>query len=136
MLEQLATIAAEHGISRFDAAVLAENRLMMRVFQNAGFAIRREGFGEITVSLDITPTQAVLERIDERDHFATIESLRPMLAPRTRSRSSAPPTSPATSAGRCSPTSASGGFAGVVEPVNRDGGRRLLPPSCARTLRA
>ena len=55
MLEQLAAIAADRGIRRFDAAVLAENRPMMRVFQNAGFAIRREGFGEITVSLDITP---------------------------------------------------------------------------------
>ena len=38
-------------------------------------------FGELTVSLDITPTEAVRERIDERDHFAAIASLRPILAP-------------------------------------------------------
>ena len=81
MLEQLAEIAAGHGIHRFDAEVAAGNRLMLGVFEHAGFAVRRKGFGELTVSLDITPTQAVLERIDERDHFASIESLRAILAP-------------------------------------------------------
>ena len=55
---------------------------MLGVFEHAGFAVRRKGFGgEVTVSLDITPTDAVLERIDERDHFAAIASLRPILAP-------------------------------------------------------
>jgi len=81
MLEQLAEIAAGRGIHRFDAEVAAANRLMLGVFEHAGFAARRQGFGELTVSLDITPTEAVLERIDERDHFAAIASLRAILAP-------------------------------------------------------
>jgi hypothetical protein len=33
------------------------------------------------VSLNITPTEAVLERIEERDHFAAVASLRAILAP-------------------------------------------------------
>ena len=82
MLEQLAAIAADRGIHRFDAEVMASNRPMLGVFEHAGFAVRRRGSGgELTVSLDITPTEAVLERIDERDHFAAIASLRPILAP-------------------------------------------------------
>ena len=43
--------------------------------------MRREGFRELTVWLDITPTEAVLERIDERDQIAAVASLRPILAP-------------------------------------------------------
>jgi acyl-CoA synthetase (NDP forming) len=121
MLEQLAAIAADRGIRRFDAAVLAENRLMMRVFQNAGFAIRREGFGEITVSLDITATDKVLERIDERDHFATIESLRPMLAPASVAVVGAAE-EPGNVGRAILANITGGGFPGVVEPVNRAGG--------------
>src|SRR5947209_467487 len=57
LLEQLAAIGAEHGIHRFDAEVLADNVPMLGVFRRAGFALRRHGsFGEVTVSLDITPT--------------------------------------------------------------------------------
>jgi acetate---CoA ligase (ADP-forming) len=82
MLEQLAEIAADRGITRFDAEVMFSNRAMVGVFEGAGFAVTRRGsFGELTVSLDITPTEAVLERIDERDHFAVVASLRPLLAP-------------------------------------------------------
>jgi len=82
MLEQLAAIAADRGIHRFDAEVMANNGPMLGVFEHVGFAVRRRGsFGEMTVSLDITPTEAVLERIGERDHLAAIGSLRPILAP-------------------------------------------------------
>ncbi len=55
---------------------------MLGVFKGAGFGVRRRGsYGELTVSLDITPAQAVQERIDERDHFAAVAALRPILAP-------------------------------------------------------
>jgi GNAT superfamily N-acetyltransferase len=82
MLEQLAAIAADRGIHRFDAEVMFGNRAMLEVFEQAGFAVRRRGsFDELTVSLDITPTEALLERIGERDHLAAIAALRPVLAP-------------------------------------------------------
>jgi acetate---CoA ligase (ADP-forming) len=80
MLEQLAEIAAERGIQRFDAEVMADNSAMLRVFKRAGFGLRRTGaFGELVVSLDIRPTEAVRERIEERDHRAAVTSLRPIL---------------------------------------------------------
>ena len=82
LLEQLADVAAERGIHRFDAYVMPGNRPMLTVFEHAGFGVRSRGMeGEITVSLDITPSPAVLARIDERDHIGAVASLRPVLAP-------------------------------------------------------
>ena len=122
MLEQLAEIAAERGIHRFDAEVMATNRLMLGVFEHAGFAVRRRGLGgELTVSLDITPTEAVLERIDERDHFASIASLRAILAPSSVAVVGAADT-PGNVGRAVLANISSGGFEGVVTPVNRAGG--------------
>ncbi len=122
MLEQLAAIAAGRGIHRFDAEVLANNRLMMGVFEHAGFAVRRRGsFGELTVSLDITPTEAVLERIDERDHFASVASLRALLAPSSVAVAGAEDT-PGNVGRVVLANITSSEFEGVVTPVNRRGG--------------
>jgi len=120
MLEQLAAIAAERGIRRFDAWVMSENSLMLGVFSHAGFAVRREGFGEVTVSLDITPTASVLERIDERDHFATVASLRPILAPSSVAVVSAPDT-PGVLGRAVLANIVGGGYRGVVTAVTRAG---------------
>jgi RimJ/RimL family protein N-acetyltransferase len=82
MLEQLAEIAAERGVRRFIAQVLTSNKPMLGVFGRAGFDVRREGaFGEMTVSLDITPTEAVRDVIDARDDLAAVASLRPSAEP-------------------------------------------------------
>ena len=121
MLEQLAEIAAERGIHRFDAEVAAGNQLMLDVFEHAGFAVRREGHGDTRVSLDITPTKAVLERIDERDHFAAIASLRAVLAPSSVAVVGAEAT-PGNLGRAALANIIAGGFAGVVTPVNRAGG--------------
>jgi acyl-CoA synthetase (NDP forming)/GNAT superfamily N-acetyltransferase len=122
MLEQLAEIAAGRGIHRFDAEVMASNRLMLGVFEHAGFAVRRWGsFGELTVSLDITPTEAVLERISERDHFASIASLRAILAPSAVAVAGAAAT-PGNVGRAVLANIITGGFEGVVVPVNRAGG--------------
>jgi acetate---CoA ligase (ADP-forming) len=122
MLEQLAELAADRGIHRFDAEVMSRNKSMLGVFQHAGFAVRRHGsFGEMTVSLDITPTEAVLERIGERDHFAAIASLRAVLAPSSVAVVGAAATRG--NVGRAVLANIiAGGFEGVVTPVNRAGG--------------
>ena len=122
MLEQLAEIAADRGIHRFDAEVMATNRPMLGVFEHAGFAVRRRGAsGELTVSLDITPTEAVLKRIGERDHFAAIASLRAVLAPSSVAVVGAAAT-PGNVGGAVLANIIGGGFKGVVTPVNRAGG--------------
>ena len=122
MLEQLAEIAADHGIHRFDAEVMANNAAMLAVFEHAGYAVRRLGsFGEVTVSLDITPTAAVLERIDERDHVAAVASLRPVLAPSSIAVVGAAAT-PGNVGRAVLANIIRGGFQGAAMPVNRAGG--------------
>ena len=119
LLEQLAAIAAERGIYRFDAEVMADNRAMLGVFARAGFDIRRKGaFGEVTVSLDLHPSEAVQERIDERDHRGVVASLRPILSP-----ASVAVVGAGTELGRAVLANlVAGGFAGVVTPVDAAGG--------------
>ena len=85
------------------------------------FRSRREGFGELTVWLDITPTEAVLERIDERDHFAAVASLRAILAPSSLAVVGAAAT-PGNVGWAVLANIIAGGFQGVVTPVNRAGG--------------
>jgi acetate---CoA ligase (ADP-forming) len=122
MLEQLAAIAAERGIHRFDAEVMFGNRPMLGVFEHAGFAVRRRGSGgEVTVSLDITPTDTLLERIDERDHFASIASLRAILAPSSLAVVGAADT-PGNVGRAVLANIIAGHFQGAVTAVNRAGG--------------
>ena len=122
MLEQLAEIAAARGITRFDAEVLSDNRAMLGVFEGAGFGVRRRGSSrELRVSLDITPTEAVQERIGERDHFASVAALRPILAPLSVAVAGAAAT-PGNLGRTVLANIVAGGFQGVVTPVNHAGG--------------
>jgi GNAT superfamily N-acetyltransferase len=55
LLQHLASIAREKGVSRFDAEVLTENRGMLTVFSRSGFTMKKEFAGEavhVTLSLD------------------------------------------------------------------------------------
>ena len=122
LLEQLAAVAAEQGIRRFDAEVLATNRAALGVLKEAGFAIRRKGAGgEVTVVFDITPTESVWERIDERDHRGVVASLRPLLAPTSIAVVGASD-APDDRGGAVLSNVVDGHFQGVVTPINRAGG--------------
>jgi acetyl coenzyme A synthetase (ADP forming)-like protein len=84
LLEQLAARAAEHGVNRFVAEVLAENRRMLNVFTDAGFDIVRElEHGEVEVRFPIAVTEAFQEHVEERDHVAVAASLRPFFEPKS-----------------------------------------------------
>lgn len=131
MLEQLAAIGAERGVRRFDAAVLAVNRVMLSVFRNAGFAVNRAGLDELNVSVDITPVEAVVQRIDERDHFAALASLRPILAPSSVAVIGAADT-PGNVGLALVENIRNGGFAGVVEWLDPGG----AVASAGRSLRS
>ncbi len=119
MLEQLAAHAAAHGIDRFDASVMAENRRMLGVFASAGFATRREtSYGVSELTLDIRPTERLAERIAERDHEATVASLRPLLSPSAVAVVGAS-NAPGSVGGTIFANLLDGGFAGIATPVNR-----------------
>lgn len=82
LLEQLAGRAAETGVSRFVAEVLAENRRMLSVFTGAGFDVVRElEHGEVEVSFPLASTETFQARVEERDHVAVAASLRPFFEP-------------------------------------------------------
>lgn len=119
MLEQLAAHAADHGIDRFDASVMAENRRMLGVFSSAGFAVRREtSHGVTELSMDIRPTERLAERIAERDHLATIASLRPLLQPASVAVVGAS-NAPGSVGGTIFDNVLDSGFTGIATPVNR-----------------
>ena len=122
MLEQLAGIAAAKDIHRFEAEVMAGNGAMLSVFERAGYAVSHEGAGgEVIVSLDITPTDAVKERIAERDHLGAVASLRPILAPASVAIVGAS-SLPGNVGGAVLANIVEGGFQGVATPVHRSGG--------------
>jgi len=122
ILEQLAEIGAERGIARFDAEVMDSNQAMLAVFGRAGFGIRSKlDFDELLVSLDIQPTEAVQERIEERDHVGVVASLRSILAPASVAVVGAS-NEPGSRGGDLFANLIAGGFQGAAVPVNRSGG--------------
>src|SRR6516225_5072987 len=118
ILEQLAEIGAERGISRFDAEVLRGNQPMLAVFHRAGFGVRSASdFDELLVSLDIQPTEVVQEKIGERDHLGVVASLRSILAPSSVAVVGAS-NEPGSPGGELFANLIAGGFQGAVFPVN------------------
>jgi len=84
LLEQIATIAREKKIRRFEAEVLVENEEMMKVLKDSGFRVAKEvDSGVYRVVLDIAPTPVVEERSAEREKVATIASLKSFFGPRS-----------------------------------------------------
>jgi acetate---CoA ligase (ADP-forming) len=83
LLEQLALVAADHGVSLFEATVLVENIEMLDVFRDSGFAIRSNtAQGCVDVYLALPLSRKGSEASDQRDRIATVASLRPLLEPR------------------------------------------------------
>ncbi len=82
MLELLAAGARERGIKRFVAEVLAENRTMLRVFLDAGYAPAREyGGGVVHLVFPIEPTETSVEVMRAREHRAEARSVQRLLRP-------------------------------------------------------
>ncbi len=121
LLEQLAGLAADAGIERFVAYVLAGNTPMLRVFAEAGFreTQRRDG-DEIRVELRLAQTPAYFERRDERDHVAIAESLRPFFEPSSVAVAGASPKEGSIGGALYRNIRASG-FPGALYAVNRGG---------------
>ena len=82
MLERLAEIAREKGITTFDAYVLGDNRKMMDVFMHTGFAVeRRLDGGVFQVTFPITPTPEFEERAAQRSQMAARASMKAFFEP-------------------------------------------------------
>jgi acetyl coenzyme A synthetase (ADP forming)-like protein len=121
LVEQLAERAAQHGIDRFVAEVVADNRRMLGVFESLGFELTRElEGGELEITFPIARTERFEERVSARDHVAVTASVRPFFEPvsvavigASRRRG--------TIGGELFRNIVEADFVGAAYPVNRDG---------------
>jgi acetyl coenzyme A synthetase (ADP forming)-like protein len=119
LLDYLASVAREHGITAFEADVLGENRSMLDVFRATGYPLKsRVQYGTYHVAFPIEETAEAEERAAEREAAAAAASLRVFFEPRSvavigasRQRGSI--------GHELFLNVLRGGFTGVVYPVNR-----------------
>ncbi len=84
LLERLAAEARRFGIRRFVAHTLWENRAMIGVLHDAGFAHRfSHDDAVVSVVLDISPSPEAVAAADERDRLAVVRSMDRLLRPRS-----------------------------------------------------
>jgi acetyl coenzyme A synthetase (ADP forming)-like protein len=117
-LEHLAAEARRHGIKRFVADTLWENRAMTDVLRSVGFAFQFSHDADVvTVVLDISPSPEAVAAMDERDRSAVVRSMARLLQPRSIAVIGAS-RAPATIGHELVSNLVNGGFQGPVYPVN------------------
>lgn len=120
LLEHLAGAAAENGLERFVAEVLAENRHMVSVFRQAGYQVSRSYDGGVVhLEFDIDPTEALLSVRNARERAAEARSVRNVLTPRSIAVIGAS-TDPAKVGHAVLSNLLGAGFTGPVFPVNAE----------------
>jgi acetate---CoA ligase (ADP-forming) len=83
MLERLAEIGRSRDLCAFDAYVLGENRRMLDVFLESGFAVTQQlERGVFHVSLSLEPTALFSARSATRAQKAAFASMRPFFEPK------------------------------------------------------
>jgi acetyl coenzyme A synthetase (ADP forming)-like protein len=83
LLERLAEIGRDRGLTAFDAYVLGDNLPMMNVFLQSGFALTQgRDSGVFHVVLDLAPTALLTTASGRRSQIAAAASLRPFFEPR------------------------------------------------------
>jgi acetyl coenzyme A synthetase (ADP forming)-like protein len=83
LLECLASIARNHGVTTFDAYVLGENRRMLDVFEASGFGVTTtvdRGICHVVLSLSVT--SAFSEKAAARSRTAATASMKAFFEPR------------------------------------------------------
>ena len=84
LLERLAEIARSRGLTEFVADVHPENRRMLEVFRNCGFAVeQRVEQGVVRVAIGLEPTTMFEERAALRSERAAAASMRKLFEPRS-----------------------------------------------------
>ncbi|HSP55531.1 MAG TPA: GNAT family N-acetyltransferase, partial [Dehalococcoidia bacterium] len=84
LLDQLAIAARDNGIKTFEADVMGENRSMMDVFRDSGFAVEsRVKYGTYHVAFPIAQTEEATERGAEREAWAAAASIRVFFEPKS-----------------------------------------------------
>ena len=118
LLQLLTNYARSHGITRFRAFVLPENRQMMRVFRNSGYELTRTlEEGVYLVDFPTEESEDSLAAAAERERRAVTASLGPLFFPRSVAVIGAS-TRPGSIGARLFRNLLSEGFTGPLYPVN------------------
>jgi acetyl coenzyme A synthetase (ADP forming)-like protein len=118
LVEWLANVARDKGITTFEASVLAENKGMMSVFKDYGFHVTSEYEGNAyRVTFPIARTKLVTKKEEERERASTIVSMRSLLYPQSVAVIGASRES-GTIGQLLFKCMMQSGFSGVVYPVN------------------
>jgi len=118
LVEWLANVARDRGITTFEASVLAENKGMMGVFKDYGFHVSSEYEGNVyRVTFPIARTKLVTKKEEERERAATVASMHSLLYPQSVAVIGAS-REPATIGQLLFKCIMQSGFSGVVYPVN------------------
>jgi acyl-CoA synthetase (NDP forming)/GNAT superfamily N-acetyltransferase len=84
LLEHLAAVAADRGLTRFVADTLPTNSKMLGVFRSAGFSDERHfADGVVRVEFPIQPTPVSVAMAHDRERKAAAASVRRLLQPRS-----------------------------------------------------
>ena len=131
LLEHLAAIGLDRGIRRFVATILPQNRPMLEVFRDAGYAVTSHfEQGTISVSFSIDPTEETLAAQLGREHLAEARSIAELLRPSSIAVIGAS-RRPRTIGHEVLRNLLRGGFTGTIYPVNPNatavGGVRAYP---------
>ncbi|HEU4999757.1 MAG TPA: GNAT family N-acetyltransferase, partial [Lapillicoccus sp.] len=120
LLEHLAAIGQELGIEQFTAEVLPQNRRMLNVFKEAGYAVHHHfEDGVVAVSFDIRPTEQSTAVRLAREHRAEGVSMHALLHPTSIAVIGAG-RRPASIGHRFLANILGGGYAGAVYAVNNE----------------
>ncbi|MGD2051596.1 MAG: GNAT family N-acetyltransferase [Acidimicrobiia bacterium] len=118
LLQLLASYARDQGITAFQARVLADNHVMIRVFRNAGFTLRRElDEGVYTVQFPTGGSAATIAAEQEDEKRAVAASLMPIFYPSSVAVIGAS-RDPQSIGGRLFKNILNGDYTGPVFPVN------------------
>ncbi len=118
LLQHLTVYARLKGVSEFEAAVLAENHGMLRIFRNSGYTLHRQLDGGVySVEFPIEYSLEAREAEWEHEKRATTASLMPILYPASIAVIGASRDGESIG-GRLMDNLLMGGFTGPVYPVN------------------
>jgi len=118
LMEWLANVAHDNGITSFEADVLAENEQMLTVFRDYGFHVTSDlKWGVYHVTFPIARTRRVVKKEEERERISTLTSLRSILYPHSVAVIGAS-REPGAIGQLIFQSIMQNGFSGIVYPVN------------------
>jgi acetyl coenzyme A synthetase (ADP forming)-like protein len=118
LLDALAEIARQHGVNRFSADVLADNRVMLSVFRKAGYALTSNiSYGVTHLEFPISRSEVAEARREAQEAEAERASLSAVFEPKTIAVIGAS-RDPASVGGALFRNLLRWGFTGTLYPVN------------------